>query len=215
MRFQNPEGTEWDERQCWECSPHEAGDDCTLQVENYNINYSRKPIFADKRGREVSRYISDSCIVSDRDDKRTHRMTDDDARHATPFVLSTRTSQVVFPPPGALGNSQARLKVAQEVFHAEDSEIRVKGHRPLNRRWKCCCCPYEFKFGEEDETIHFCNFDGCQHVMCIEHAHAVGLRRVKWPGQEDLIFPHYFCWHHKHSDMWTRRVTYFKETSAA
>eukprot|EP00971_Amphidinium_carterae_P015919 314346-Amphidinium_carterae.1 len=51
--------------------------------------------------------------------------------------------------------------------------------------------------------------------MCVEHAHAVGLRIVKWPGKDDLIFPHYFCWHHKHSDMWNRRVTYFKETTAA
>eukprot|EP00971_Amphidinium_carterae_P257183 5105811-Amphidinium_carterae.1 len=35
-----PMGTEWDERQCWKCSPHKAGDDFALQVENYNINYS-------------------------------------------------------------------------------------------------------------------------------------------------------------------------------
>eukprot|EP00971_Amphidinium_carterae_P210645 4179809-Amphidinium_carterae.1 len=78
-------------------------------------------------------------------------MTDDDARHATPFVLLTRTTQVVFSPPGALGDFQARQRVAQEVFYAEDAEIRVKGHRPLNRRWKCCCCPYKFKYGEEDD----------------------------------------------------------------
>eukprot|EP00971_Amphidinium_carterae_P156865 3109787-Amphidinium_carterae.1 len=65
-----PVGTEWDERQCWECSPHEAGDDFTLQVENYNINYSRKPIFVAQRGKEVPRYIGDPCIpeISNRDD---------------------------------------------------------------------------------------------------------------------------------------------------
>eukprot|EP00971_Amphidinium_carterae_P120666 2390847-Amphidinium_carterae.1 len=140
-----PVGTEWDERQCWECSPHEAGDDFTLQVENYNIHYSRKPIFAAQRGRDVPRYIDDPCIVSFRDDRRTHRMTDDDARHANPSVLSTRTTQTIFSPPGALGDSQARVRVAQEVFHAEDAEIRVKGYRPLKRRWKCCCCPFEFR----------------------------------------------------------------------
>eukprot|EP00971_Amphidinium_carterae_P349810 6491238-Amphidinium_carterae.1 len=214
---EDPVGAEGDERPCWEYSPHEAGDNFTLQVENYNINYSRKPIFAAQRGMEVPRYICDPCVsdVVDRDDQRTYRMTDDDARHATPFVLSTRTTQVAFSPPGALGDSQARQRVAIEVFNAEDSEIRIKGHRPLKRRWKCCCCPYEFRTGEEDDAIHFCSFDGCQHVMCIEHAHAVGLRRVTWPGKPDLIFPHYFCWRHKQSDMWNRRVTYFKETNAA
>eukprot|EP00971_Amphidinium_carterae_P022088 435944-Amphidinium_carterae.1 len=59
---------------------------------------------------EVPRYISDPCVVSDisdRDHRRTHRLTDDDARHATPFVISTRTTQAVFSPPGALGDSQA------------------------------------------------------------------------------------------------------------
>eukprot|EP00971_Amphidinium_carterae_P110479 2188540-Amphidinium_carterae.2 len=34
------EVNDMDERQCWKCSPHEAKDDFTLQVENYNINYS-------------------------------------------------------------------------------------------------------------------------------------------------------------------------------
>eukprot|EP00971_Amphidinium_carterae_P098760 1953135-Amphidinium_carterae.1 len=53
------EVNEMDEPQCWECSPHEAGDDFALQVENYNINFSRKPIFAAQRGTSVPRYIGD------------------------------------------------------------------------------------------------------------------------------------------------------------
>eukprot|EP00971_Amphidinium_carterae_P218783 4342710-Amphidinium_carterae.1 len=74
----------------------------------------------------VPRYIDDPCIPEgiDRDDRRSHRMTDDDARHATPFVLSSRTTQVVFSPPGAWGDSQSRKKAAREIFNAEDAEIR-------------------------------------------------------------------------------------------
>eukprot|EP00971_Amphidinium_carterae_P238114 4727091-Amphidinium_carterae.1 len=200
-----------DEPQCWKCSPHNAADDFTLQVENYNINYSRKPIFAAQRGTSTPRYIAYPGV----DERRYNRMTDDEARHATTSVLSRRNQRYQFSPPGSAGDHLARKRVAQEVFHAEDSEIRVVSQRPLNRVWKCCCCPYEFRFGEECESIHFCSFDCCQHVMCVEHAHAVGLRRVENPGHPDLIFPQYFCWHHKHSDMYERRVTYFKENNSA
>eukprot|EP00971_Amphidinium_carterae_P127236 2521386-Amphidinium_carterae.3 len=200
-----------DEPQCWKCSPLDAADDFTLQVENYNINFSRKPIFLAQRGTRVPRYISDPGV----DEGRYNRMTDDDARHATSSVTSRRRQQYQFSPPGAAGDHIARKRVAEEVFHAEDSEIRVVSQRPLNRIWKCCCCPFEFRFGEECETIHFCSFDGCQHVMCVEHAHTVGLRYVKNPGLPDLAFPHYFCWHHKHADMYERRVTYFKENNSA
>eukprot|EP00971_Amphidinium_carterae_P137821 2731434-Amphidinium_carterae.1 len=41
------------------------------------------------------------------------------------------------------------------------------------------------------------------------------MRIVKNPGKDDIIFPHYFCWHHKHSDMYNRRITYFKENHSA
>eukprot|EP00971_Amphidinium_carterae_P045525 895996-Amphidinium_carterae.2 len=185
-----------DEQQCWRCSPHDAGEDFTLQVENYNINFSRRPVFAAQRGSAVPSYIADPCV----NDEMYNRMTDDEARHATSSVLSRRQERERLAPPGARGDHIARKRVALEVSLAPDPERRVAACRPLNRSWKCCCCPFEFDRGEESETIHFCSFDGCQHVMCAEHAHTVGLSYVKFPGQNDLVFGHYFCWHHKHSD---------------
>eukprot|EP00971_Amphidinium_carterae_P071081 1405388-Amphidinium_carterae.1 len=142
-------------------------------------------------------------------------MTNEEARPATSSVLSRREERERLGASGARGDHLLRKRAAREVAAAADPEIRLTTYSPLRRTWKCCLRPQEFPLGEESADIHFCSFADCQHVMCAEHAHTVGVRYVKFPGRDDLVFGHYFCWHHKNSDLYERRLPNFQENDSA
>eukprot|EP00971_Amphidinium_carterae_P255245 5066980-Amphidinium_carterae.3 len=124
------------------------------------------------------------------------------ARPATSSVISRKEDRERGCGTCARGHHLLRKRAEREAAHADDPEIRrSEDNRHRKRPWTCCICSLEFVNGDESEDIHFCSFHDCQHVMCAEQAHTVGIRNVKVPGQKDLVFAHYFCWHHKESDL--------------
>eukprot|EP00971_Amphidinium_carterae_P349387 6490993-Amphidinium_carterae.3 len=139
-------------------------------------------------------------------------MTNEEARPASSSLITRREDcERVCGPSGARGHHLLRKRTEREVANAPDPKIRHG--LQLKRTWKCCWCPQEFPLGDESADIHFRSFADCQHVMCAEHAHTVGVRCFKFPGQSDLVFGHYYCWHHKGSDLYERRLTEFQETT--